>query len=122
MVIAEVGITPRWTQIRDDFPVLAQTNARGQRLAFLDSAASSQKPVSVIETLDRYYRETNANIHRGVYDLSERATAQYEAARDTVATSSMLDPRAKSSSCAIQLRPSIWLRMPGAGVTSKQVT
>jgi len=54
-------------------------------LAFLDSAASSQKPDSVIETLDRYYRETNANIHRGVYDLSERATAQYEAARDTVA-------------------------------------
>lgn len=76
---------PRWTQVRDDFPVLAQTNARGQRLAFLDSAASSQKPTSVIETLDRYYRETNANIHRGVYDLSERATAQYEAARHMVA-------------------------------------
>jgi len=85
MVTGEVEITPRWTQIREDFPVLAQTNARGQRLAFLDSAASSQKPARVIETLDRYYRETNANIHRGVYDLSERATTQYEAARHTVA-------------------------------------
>jgi cysteine desulfurase/selenocysteine lyase len=85
MITGEVGITPRWTQIREDFPVLSQTSARGQRLAFLDSAASSQKPGYVIETLDRYYRETNANIHRGVYDLSERATAQYEAARHMVA-------------------------------------
>jgi cysteine desulfurase/selenocysteine lyase len=85
MVKGDVGITPRWTQIREDFPVLAQTNARGQRLVFLDSAAGSQKPTYVIETLDRYYRETNANIHRGVYDLSERATAQYEAARYMVA-------------------------------------
>jgi cysteine desulfurase / selenocysteine lyase len=85
MVTGEVGITPRWTKLQDDFPVLAQTNQRGRRLAFLDSAASSQKPNSVIETLDRYYRETNANIHRGVYDLSERATAQYEAARHMVA-------------------------------------
>jgi cysteine desulfurase/selenocysteine lyase len=85
MVTGEVGITPRWTQVREDFPVLAQTNARGQRLAFLDSAASSQKPTAVIEALDHYYRQTNANIHRGVYDLSERATAQYEAARHMVA-------------------------------------
>src|SRR3712207_7405071 len=46
---------------------------------------SSQKPEQVIAALDRYYRETNANIHRGVYDLSERATAQYEAARHMVA-------------------------------------
>jgi cysteine desulfurase/selenocysteine lyase len=74
-----------WAQIREEFPILAATNARGQRLAFLDSAASSQKPESVITALDRYYRETNANIHRGVYDLSERATAQYEAARHMVA-------------------------------------
>ncbi|MFN8590032.1 MAG: cysteine desulfurase [Thermomicrobiales bacterium] len=74
-----------WAKVRDDFPILRETNARGQRLAFLDSAASSQKPEAVIAALDRYYRETNANIHRGVYDLSERATAQYEAARHTVA-------------------------------------
>ena len=56
----------------DDFPILAARNERGQRLAFLDSAASSQKPEQVIAAVDRYYRETNANIHRGVYDLSER--------------------------------------------------
>jgi cysteine desulfurase/selenocysteine lyase len=74
-----------WTRIRDDFPILLSANERGQRLAFLDSAASSQKPEQVIAALDRYYRETNANIHRGVYDLSERATAQYEAARHMVA-------------------------------------
>jgi cysteine desulfurase/selenocysteine lyase len=74
-----------WAQIREDFPILASENERGQRVAFLDSAASSQKPEPVIAAVDRYYRETNANIHRGVYDLSERATAQYEAARHMVA-------------------------------------
>lgn len=74
-----------WQQVRSDFPVLDSTNARGQRLAFLDSAASSQKPEQVIRALDAYYREANANIHRGVYDLSERATQQYEAARGTLA-------------------------------------
>ena len=55
-----------WQQVRDDFPVLNTTNARGQRLAFLDSAASSQKPESVIRALDAFYRESNAKIHRGV--------------------------------------------------------
>src|SRR3712207_5019139 len=74
-----------WARVRDDFPILGSGNGRGQRLAFLDSAASSQKPEQVIAAVDRYYRETNANIHRGVYDLSERATAQYEAARHMVA-------------------------------------
>ena len=73
------------SRVREDFPILEAVNAKGQRLAFLDSAASSQKPRQVIEALERYYRETNANIHRGVYDLSERATAQYEAARHMVA-------------------------------------
>lgn len=71
--------------VRDDFPILDQTNERGQRLVFLDSAASSQKPTSVIEALDSYYREDNANIHRGVYQLSERATAHFEQARHQVA-------------------------------------
>lgn len=64
-----------WERIKADFPILAsQTrNARGQDLVFLDSAASSQKPLPVIEALDAYYRASNANIHRGVYDLSQRA-------------------------------------------------
>jgi cysteine desulfurase / selenocysteine lyase len=87
MVTATTTTPIDWTRVRDDFPILAESNARGQRLAFLDSAASSQKPRQVIEAVDRYYRETNANIHRGVYDLSEKATAQYEAARHVVADS-----------------------------------
>ena len=74
-----------WVRVRQDFPILDASGSRAQRLAFLDSAASSQKPEHVIAAVDRYYRETNANIHRGVYDLSERATAQYEAARHMVA-------------------------------------
>jgi cysteine desulfurase / selenocysteine lyase len=74
-----------WARVREDFPILGVVDAQGRRLAFLDSAASSQKPRQVIEAVERYYRETNANIHRGVYDLSERATAQYEAARHTIA-------------------------------------
>jgi cysteine desulfurase/selenocysteine lyase len=74
-----------WVRVREDFPILGQTDKRGRTIAFLDSAASSQKPRVVIAALERYYRETNANIHRGVYDLSERATAQYEAARHVVA-------------------------------------
>ena len=71
-------------RLREDFPILGAEDAQGRRLAFLDSAASSQKPAAVIEAVGRYYRETNANIHRGVYDLSEQATAQYEAARHMV--------------------------------------
>ena len=68
--------------VRSDFPILAQTNARGQRLAYLDSAASAQKPAPVLDALDDYYRRYNANIHRGVYGLSELATSAYEAARE----------------------------------------
>src|SRR5687768_14894123 len=74
-----------WIKVRDEFPILAERGADSRRLVFLDSAASSQKPERVIAAVDRYYRETNANIHRGVYDLSEQATAQYEAARHMVA-------------------------------------
>jgi cysteine desulfurase/selenocysteine lyase len=85
MVTTSATTGTNWAKVRDDFPVLGSENEQGQRLVFLDSAASSQKPESVIAALDRYYRETNANIHRGVYDLSERATAQYEAARHMVA-------------------------------------
>lgn len=74
-----------WERIKADFPILSSRNARGQDLVFLDSAASSQKPLPVIEALDSYYRENNANIHRGVYDLSQRASEAYEEARRKVA-------------------------------------
>jgi cysteine desulfurase/selenocysteine lyase len=68
-------------RLRQDFPILA-TTVRGKRLAYLDNAATSQKPRTVIEAVRRYYESENANVHRGVYDLSERATAAYEAARE----------------------------------------
>src|ERR1041384_942711 len=66
---------------RKDFPILTQEGRPGVPLVYLDSAATSQKPLSVIEAEDRYYRESNANVHRGVHAFSERATASYEGAR-----------------------------------------
>src|SRR5260221_8041609 len=69
---------------RKDFPILAQEVRPGVPLIYLDSAATSQKPVSVLEAEDHYYRESNANVHRGVHAFSERATALYEGARDKV--------------------------------------
>ncbi len=66
--------------IRADFPILHQ-EVDGKRLVYLDSGATSQKPLAVIEAEEEYYRTYNANVHRGVYKLSEEATAKYEAAR-----------------------------------------
>ena len=71
-------------RIRADFPILTRQVA-GRPLAFLDSAASSQKPAVVLETMDRIYRWCYANVHRGLYCLSEEATCCYEDARDKVA-------------------------------------
>jgi len=73
-----------YARIRADFPILS-TEVRGKPLTYLDNGATSQKPASVIEAIDRYYRAENANIHRGVHYLSERATDAYEAARAKVA-------------------------------------
>ncbi len=70
--------------IRADFPILSR-RVKNKPLIYLDSAASSQKPVQVLDAMDRYYRQTHANVHRGVHTLSEEATAQYEAARAKVA-------------------------------------
>lgn len=71
-------------QIREEFPILRRT-VYGKPLVYLDSGATAQKPLSVIETVDRLHRELNANIHRGVHFLSEEATALYEAARERIA-------------------------------------
>ncbi len=70
--------------IRDDFPILRQ-RVGGKPLVYLDSANTSQKPRQVIQAVVRYYEEYNANIHRGVYSIAERATAEYEGARAKVA-------------------------------------
>ena len=69
--------------IRNHFPILDQ-EVNGHPLVYLDSAATSQKPVQVIETLDRYYRFDNSNVHRGVHTLGNRATDGYEGAREKV--------------------------------------
>jgi cysteine desulfurase/selenocysteine lyase len=71
-------------RVRADFPLLSQT-VRGKSLVYLDNAATAQKPTAVLDAMDRYYRETNANVHRGVHQLSEQATADYEGARDRIA-------------------------------------
>ena len=71
-------------RIRADFPILAE-KARGKRLAYLDNAATTQKPASVLDAIDDYYRHKNANVHRAVHELAERATAAYEGARDRIA-------------------------------------
>jgi len=69
--------------VRKDFPILAQT-INDHPLAFLDSAASSQRPQSVIDTISNYYERDHANVHRGVHTLSHRATEAYEGAREKV--------------------------------------
>ncbi|MCP4168495.1 MAG: cysteine desulfurase [Chloroflexi bacterium] len=71
---------PTVSDIRADFPIL-DIEIHGHPLAYLDSTASSQKPLRVIEAMDKYYRQTHANVHRGVHTLSEEATAAYENAR-----------------------------------------
>ena len=67
--------------IRNDFPILEQ-EMRGKPMVFLDNAASSQKPKQVIEALENYYEHTHANVHRGVYELSQKATDAFELARE----------------------------------------
>ncbi len=69
--------------IREQFPILRQ-RVHGKPLVYLDNAATTQKPRAVIDTLQRYYVEENANVHRGVHSLSGRATDAYDAARETV--------------------------------------
>ncbi len=71
---------PNWTALRAEFPILEQ-QVHGHPLVYFDNAATSQKPRGVVEALDRYYQRDNANVHRGIHELSNRATAAYEAAR-----------------------------------------
>jgi cysteine desulfurase/selenocysteine lyase len=71
-------------KVRQDFPIL-QRKVHGKPLIYFDTAASAQRPLSVIEATDRFYREHNANVHRGVHSLSQEATDQYEGARRKLA-------------------------------------
>ena len=70
-------------KIRADFPVLNQI-VNDEPLIYLDNAATTQKPQSVLDVLNHYYLHDNANVHRGVHTLAERATAEFEAARKKV--------------------------------------
>ena len=72
------------SSIREDFPALAQ-EINGHPLVYFDNAATSQKPRPVLEAIQRYYEHDNANVHRGIHELSNRATAAYEGARERVA-------------------------------------
>ena len=72
-------------EIRKDFPIFQRETRPGTPLVYLDSTATSQKPLAVIEAMDSYYRRSNANIHRGVHTLAEEATSMYEQARVKIA-------------------------------------
>jgi cysteine desulfurase/selenocysteine lyase len=86
------AMPPDTDEIRSQFPLLARRQD-GRPLAYLDNGATSQKPLGVIDALDRYWREQNANVHRGVYRLSEEATELYERARQIVAARIRADRR-----------------------------
>jgi cysteine desulfurase/selenocysteine lyase len=73
------------TEIRKDFPILQRETSPGVPVVYLDSTATSQKPLVVIEAMNEYYRRSNANIHRGVHTLAEEATTMYEQARVKIA-------------------------------------
>lgn len=75
---------PDWSTVRDDFPILHQ-QVNGKPLVYLDNAATAQKPRVVIDALSRFYERDNANVHRGLHALSNRATEAYEGARARVA-------------------------------------
>jgi len=81
-----------WAALRNDFPILRET-VNGHPLVYLDSAASSQKPQQVIDAIRRHYEHDNANVHRGIHELSNRATEAYEGARQRVATYLNADSR-----------------------------
>src|SRR6267378_7694278 len=69
-----------WSALRGDFPILDQ-KVHGQPLIYFDNAATTQKPRAVLDRLRNYYEKDNANVHRGIHELSNRATASFEAAR-----------------------------------------
>src|ERR1700749_2352739 len=79
-----VSKTIDWSALRKDFPILDQ-QVHGKPLIYFDNAATSQKPRAVIDALVHYYEHDNANVHRGIHELSNRATTAYEAARTRAA-------------------------------------
>ena len=72
-------------QVRKDFPILERKLSNGKPLVYLDNAATTQKPVQVLDAMDRFYRETNSNVHRSIHEMGERATNMYVEAHEMVA-------------------------------------
>ncbi len=101
--------------LRDDFPILNGDVLGGQSLAFLDNAASTQRPRQVIDAIRRVYERDYANVHRGIHTLSERSTEQYEQAREKVRALINARSRTKSSLHRARPRRSTW--WPVVGVT-----
>jgi cysteine desulfurase/selenocysteine lyase len=91
-------------RVRRDFPIL-QTTAHGHPLIYLDNGATTQKPRQVIDAIHQYYESQNANIHRGVYQLSQTATRLYEQSRGKVAAFINAEPP----------KASTWSPAPGGG-------
>ena len=83
----------RAQRIAADFPILRRPTSRGKRLVYLDSAATSQKPQCVIDALVEFYTQYNANVHRGVYEIAERASSAFEQAREKMARFINADPK-----------------------------
>ena len=98
---------------RADFPILAQVSAAGQPLIYLDHAATSQKPVAVLDALRLYYASDNANVHRGAHQLSARATEAFEGARLTTAQFVNAASPREIVFTRMPARPSIWWPAPG---------
>lgn len=71
--------------IKKDFPLLNEKTVNGKKISYLDSAATTQKPIQVLDAIDAFYKKYNANPHRGTYQLSQEATEQYEQAREKIA-------------------------------------
>ena len=118
-----------WAVVRSQFPILERNIHPQTRLVYLDNAASSQKPSAVLQAMDRYYRTTHSNVHRGVHTLSEEATTLYEEAR--VAAAKLInapDPHTciyvRNTTEALNLVAHTWGRAnlgPGDQVISTQM-
>ena len=83
-MVSPVPTANDWKKLRDDFPILNQ-EINGHPLIYFDNGATSQKPRQVLQSIQRYYEHDNANVHRGIHELSNRATGVYEGARERVA-------------------------------------
>src|SRR5258706_193754 len=113
-ILMKEPTTINWPALRVDFPVLDQ-QVNGRPLIYFDNAATTQKPRAVVEALQYYYEHDNANVHRGIHELSNRATAAFEGARTRSAGSTgWRGPAGGHGSGALRLWP-MRPKAPGTG-------